>query len=118
MPTLWMLIAAASIAFSTTFASVEPVGDSAYQRPVPARIMNGRVYNDSAGEVRAWASGTGYLMVPAGSNTGDLDVDHVLVCDQWYKIRYDGWVRVFDACKLSWLGTQCKADGPGQPCSE
>ena len=84
--------------------------------PIPERVFNGRVYNDSAGELRAWASGAGFLAVPANSKTGNIDVDHVRVCDTWYKIQYDGWVRVYDDCKLSRLGTQCVADGPGKPC--
>lgn len=103
------LLVAASAMPSQARAS----GDSAQ----PQRIMNGRVYNDSSAPLQAWASGTGFITVAAHSRTGDLDVDHVQVCEQWYKIRYDGWVRVYDGCRLSWLGTQCKTDGPGQPCS-
>ena len=82
----------------------------------PARVMNGRVYNESSDTLRAWASGKGYLTVPPHSKTGEVDVDHVEVCGQWYKIRYDGWVRVYDGCRLARLGTQCPTDGPGKPC--
>ena len=111
-------IATYALGLFLTVSSLVVIDGTADERPAPARIMNGRVYNDSSSDLRAWASGTGFITVPARSKTGDLDVDHVLVCGQWYKICYDGWVRVYDGCRLSRLGTQCKANGPGRPCAD
>lgn len=82
-----------------------------------ARVLRGRVYNHSSDTLDAWASGVGHFKVPPHTTTGDVDVDHVRVCGQWYKIRYDGWIKVYDKCELGRMGTQCKAAGPGRPCS-